>query len=70
MIEAASPSGDYFDALFPPQEVSPWIAWKVASTGVGIAKRLWDQRENNCAASMRTFTAPTGRCGRSSIRAG
>jgi hypothetical protein len=24
--------------------------------------------ENNCAASMRTFTAPTGRCGRSSIR--
>ena len=40
MIEAASPSGDYFDALFPPQEVSPWIAWKVASTGVGIARRL------------------------------
>ena len=29
-----------FDALFPPHEVSPWIAWKVASTGVGIARRL------------------------------
>ena len=37
--------GPYFDALFPPQEVSPWIAWKIRSTGVGIARRLWDQRE-------------------------
>ena len=41
----ASTWGPYFDALFPPQEVSPWIAWKVASTGVGIARRLWDQGE-------------------------
>ena len=37
--------GPYFDALFPPQEVSPWIARKLSSTGVGIARRLWDQRE-------------------------
>jgi hypothetical protein len=37
--------GPFFDALFPPQEVSPWIAWKIASTGMGIARRLWDQRE-------------------------
>ena len=39
----ASTWGPYFDALFPPQEVSPWIAWKIRSTGVGIARRLWDQ---------------------------
>ena len=37
--------GPVFHALIPPQEVSPWIAWKIASTGVGIARRLWDQRE-------------------------
>ena len=37
--------GPYFEALFPPQEVSPWIAWKIRSTGVGVARRLWDQRE-------------------------
>lgn len=41
----ASTWGPYFDALFPPQEVSPWIARKLSSTGVGIARRLWDQRE-------------------------
>jgi len=41
--------GPYFDALFPPQEVSPWIAWKIRSTGVGVAKRLWDQREHGLA---------------------
>jgi hypothetical protein len=38
----------FSDALFPPQEVSPWIAWKIRSTGVGIATRLWDQREQLC----------------------
>jgi hypothetical protein len=31
--------------LFPAQEVSPWIVWKIASTGVGVARRLWDQCE-------------------------
>ena len=44
-LSEASTWGPYFDAPFPPQEVSPWIAWKIASTGVGIARRLWDQRE-------------------------
>src|SRR5258708_35586070 len=44
-LSEASTWGPYFDASFPPQEVSPWIAWKIASTGVGIARRLWDQRE-------------------------
>jgi hypothetical protein len=25
--------------------VSPWISWKMTSTGTNIARRLWDQRE-------------------------
>jgi hypothetical protein len=25
--------------------VSPWIAWKIRSTGERVARRLWDQRE-------------------------
>jgi hypothetical protein len=45
----ASTWGPYFDALFPPQEVSPWISWKIRSTGVGVARRLWDQREQRRA---------------------
>ena len=39
------PWGPYFDAMFPPQEVSTWISWKMTSTGTNIARRLWDQRE-------------------------
>jgi hypothetical protein len=42
---AASTWGPYFDAMFPPQEVSTWISWKMTSTGTNIARRLWDQRE-------------------------
>ena len=42
---AASTWGPYFDAMFPPQEVSKWISWKMTSTGTNIARRLWDQRE-------------------------
>jgi hypothetical protein len=38
-------AGPYFDAMFPPQEVSTWIFWKMTSTGTNIARRLWDQRE-------------------------
>ena len=37
--------GPYWDALFPPRPVSPWINWKRMSSGVNIARRLWDQRE-------------------------
>jgi hypothetical protein len=37
--------GPYFDAMFPPQEVSTWISWKMTSTGTNIARRLCDQRE-------------------------
>ena len=63
----ASTWGPYFEALFPPQKVSPWIAWKIRSTGVGIARRLWDQREQ-LRGEYEACTAPTGRGGRSSIR--
>src|SRR5258707_1269237 len=35
--------GPYFDALFPPQEVSTWVAWKIRSTGVGVARRMADR---------------------------
>lgn len=31
----------YFDALFRPRDRSPWIAWKVSTSGDNIAKRLW-----------------------------
>ncbi len=37
--------GPYWDALFRPREVTGWINWKRGSTGVNIARRLWDQRE-------------------------
>lgn len=42
---AGSSWGPYFTALFPPHLVSPWIAWKIGSSGVNVARRLWDQRE-------------------------
>jgi hypothetical protein len=37
--------GPYFDAMFPPARVTAWINFKRRSTGVNIARRLWDQRE-------------------------
>ena len=43
---AAATWGPYFDAEFgPPHRVRAWIAWKISSTGVNIARRWWDQRE-------------------------
>ena len=43
---AAKTWGPYFDAEFgPPHRVRSWIAWKISSTGVNIARRRWDQRE-------------------------
>ena len=44
-IGAAHTWGPYWDILFPPQSVTGWINWKRMSTGVNVAKRLWDQRE-------------------------
>lgn len=37
--------GAYWNALFPPRLVSPWIDFKRMSTGVNVARRLWSQRE-------------------------
>lgn len=37
--------GPYWDALFKPARVTAWIDWKRATTGVNVARRLWDQRE-------------------------
>jgi hypothetical protein len=37
--------GPYWDAMFGPSMVTEWIDWKRGSTGVNIARRLWDQRE-------------------------
>jgi hypothetical protein len=43
---AAKTWGPYFDAEFgPPHRVRSWIAWKISSSGVNIARRRWDQRE-------------------------
>ncbi len=30
----------------PPALVKNWVDWKRGSTGVNIARRLWDQREH------------------------
>jgi hypothetical protein len=36
----------YHESMFPSgQLVTPWVRFKVMSTGVNIARRLWDQRE-------------------------
>ena len=42
---ASSTWGPYWDALFPPRQVTGWIDWKRGSTGVNVARRFWDQRE-------------------------
>jgi hypothetical protein len=43
---AAATWGPYFDSQFgPPQRVRSWIAWKISSSGVNIARRKWHQRE-------------------------
>jgi hypothetical protein len=41
----------YHKSFFPPGGlVTPWIRFKVMSTGVNVARRLWDQREELRAA--------------------
>jgi hypothetical protein len=36
----------YHESMFPPGRlVTPWIRFKVMSTGVNIARRLWELRE-------------------------
>lgn len=42
---AAHTWGPYWDAMFPPRQVTAFIDWKRGSSGVNIARRLWEQRE-------------------------
>ena len=44
-FSTANPWGAYWNALFPPRLVTPWIDFKRTSTGLNVARRLWDQRE-------------------------
>ena len=37
--------GPYHQVLFPPHEVTPWIRFKIMTSGVNVARRLWDERE-------------------------
>lgn len=41
----ASTWGPYHSVLFPPRKTTPWIRYKIMTTGLNIAKRLWDERE-------------------------
>jgi hypothetical protein len=56
LVEPWTPSSSvgwraYHKAMFPPGwPVTAWIRFKVMSTGVNIARRLWDQREELRAA--------------------
>jgi len=38
--------GPYWDAMFPPAEVTAWIDFKRRTSGVNVASRFWDQREH------------------------
>lgn len=44
-FSAANTWGPYWNALFPPSLVTEWIDFKRRSTGLNVARRLWDQRE-------------------------
>lgn len=37
--------GPYWDRLFPPTQATSWRDFKRGSSGVNVARRLWDQRE-------------------------
>lgn len=37
--------GPYHDVLFPVRKTSPWITFKIMTTGVNVAQRLWNERE-------------------------
>jgi hypothetical protein len=32
--------------LFPPRRTTPWISYKIMSTGRNVARRLWEERED------------------------
>ena len=52
LVEPWTPSSSvgwraYHKAMFPPGGlVTPWVRFKKMSTGVNVARRLWDQRED------------------------
>lgn len=37
--------GPYHQVLFPPHQVTPWIRFKIMTSGVNIGRRLWAERE-------------------------
>lgn len=37
--------GPYWDTLFPPREFNAFLEWKRSTSGVGIAKLLWAERQ-------------------------
>lgn len=37
--------GPYWEYLFPPGLLTPWLNWKLGSTGVNVAQKLWRERE-------------------------
>jgi hypothetical protein len=38
--------GPYHAVLFPPRRTTPWISYKIMSTGRNVARRLWEERED------------------------
>ena len=44
-LSAKNPWGPYWNALFPPALVTEWLDFKRRSSGLNVARRLWDQRE-------------------------
>ena len=58
----------YHESMFPPGRlVTPWVRFKVMSTGVNVARRLWDQRQEH-AQPTKPSTAPIQRTGPIAIR--
>ena len=49
------PWGPYFDTLYPRRLERDFVQWKRASTGVSIARRLWEQRE--CLRAANPYVA-------------
>ena len=38
--------GPYWDGMFPQREVTAWVNFKRGTSGVNIARRMWEQREH------------------------
>lgn len=44
-VHGAGSWGPYWEAMFPPAQVTSFINWKIGSTGVNIARNYWYQRQ-------------------------